>query len=72
MHQKWQQGCTTNDLSVCPKEILDYFASALKLVFYGRVFEQIYGLFRDSPPLLTRFFHQAAKQSGSPQPSDSE
>jgi len=31
---------------------LNYFASVPKLAFYERVFEQIYGLFRDSPPLL--------------------
>jgi len=33
--------------------ILNYFASVPKLAFYERVFEQIYGLFRDSPPLST-------------------
>jgi len=51
---------------------LNYFASVPKLAFYERVFEQIYGLFRDSPPLQRGIFYQADKRRVSPQPPDSE
>jgi hypothetical protein len=60
MHHIWQQECTTNDpLGTSPYGILNYFASVPKLAFYERVFEQIYDLFRDSPPLQRGIFYQA-------------